>query len=157
MVSSNQSPMDSNTDLETVRTELKELRKQVEATGKDNWFRFLVSFGFTMMAVGVGIGFSSPQNIDPLPKNILGLVIVIFGLIVEVRTARWYLPQRLPRRLAESSITVLSLGAIILMVDGQLRTQFGAIVPFLTLSGLTVIAIGLVMAMCSLSKLHIRI
>jgi hypothetical protein len=157
MVSSNQSPMDSNTDLETVRTELKELRKQVEATGKDNWFRFLVSFGFTMMAVGVGIGFSSPPNIDPLNKSVIGIALVIFGLIVEVRTIRWYRPERISRSLVTSAIVTLNLGAVILLVGNLLRTEFDIVVPFLILIGVMVIIIGFFIAFISLSKLHIRI
>jgi hypothetical protein len=157
MVSPSQSPRDFNRELENIRAELQELRTQVEDTGRGNWFRFLISFGFTVMAVGVGIAFSSPQGIDPAFKSILASVILIFGLTVLIRATFWYRPQQLPRRLVQSSIIVLSVGGILLMIGGILRTQFGTDVPSLILSGCVVSAIGSVLASISLSKLHIRI
>lgn len=148
---------DDKTDNTGVDDTLIKLSKQVKNSERGAWFRFLISLGFAMMAIGLGIAFSSPQHIGSPLKSVLAVAILIVGIVIIVRTGLWYSPQRLSKRLAKSSITVLSLGAIIMMLDALLKTECGIAAPFLLLSGIFIVVIGVILTFISLKKLGIRI
>lgn len=136
---------------------LVKLSKQVGNSERGAWFRFLLSLGFAMMAIGLGIAFSSPQYIESPLKSILSWAIIIVGITVVVKACLWYSPHILSKKLAKSSITVLSLGAIIMMVDALLKTEFGITVSLLLLSGIVIVVIGVILIFISLKTLRIRI
>lgn len=136
---------------------LVKLSKQVTDNERGAWFRFLISLGFAMMAIGLGIAFSSPEHIESPLKSVLAVAILVVGIIVIVRTGLWYSPQRLSKNLAKSSMFVLSLGAIIMMIDALLKTERNITVPFLLVSGIVIVAIGVILTFMSLKRLRIRI
>lgn len=136
---------------------LVKLTKQVKDSERGAWFRFFISLGFAMMAIGLGIAFSSPEHIESPLKSVVAVAILVVGIVVIVRTGLWYSPQRLSKNLAKSTMVVLSLGAIIMMIDALLKTERNITVPFLLLSGIVIFAIGVILTFMSLKRLRIRI
>ena len=61
------------------------------------------------------------------------------------------------KNLAKSTMFVLSLEAIIMMIDALLKTVRNITVPFLLLSGIVIVATGVILTFMSLKRLRIRI
>jgi len=136
---------------------LVKLSKKVEDSERGAWFRFLISLGFAMLAIGLAIVFSSPEHVEPRLKSALSIAILAVAIVVIVRTVLWYSPQNVSKNLSKGSMVTLSLGALIMMIDALLKTECTITVPFLLLSGIAIILIGFILTVVILSKLGIRI
>ena len=110
-----------------------------------------------MMAIGLAIAFSSPEHIAPPLKSALATAILVVALVGIVRTFLWYSPQRLSKKLAKGSMVTLSLGALMMMIDAFLKTEWTITAPYLLHSGIVIIVIGVILTFMSLQRLGFRI
>ena len=123
-----------------------------EKSDRSAWFRFFLSLGFATIAIGLGIAFSSSEALVNLLKSVLAAALLVLGSVIIFQSGTRYYPQGFHKRIAKVGIFSLLIGALAMMVEAILETEYSITIPHMIPYSILVGSAGFISTVASLIK-----
>jgi len=124
---------------------IEKLNEKIDNNSKIESFRYYFALGFAAVAIAIGVAFSEPTSINSFTKNAIAVGIAILGFAMICKAGLKYYPERWYEHLVNWSIVSASVGALFLLLEGVLITQFKINVSLLTIPGILFILLGAIL------------
>lgn len=129
-----------------------EVSSQVEKSERSAWFRFFLSLGFVIVAIGLGIAFSSTEAlVNPL-KSVLAALVLALGFVIMFQAGTRYYPKEFHKHLANTGIVILLVGVLAMMVETILKAKYNIIIPHMLPYSILVGSVGFILTVASIIK-----
>jgi len=141
----NPQPNDAPQPTAPLQDIIEKLSEKIDNNSKIESFRYYFALGFAAVAIATGIAFSEPTSINAFTKNALAIGIAVLGFVMICQAGLKYYPERWYKHLVNWSIVFSAVGALFLLLEGVLITQFKINVSLLTIPGILFILIGAIL------------